>query len=326
MNTSAEVIQIPNKTSKPNMPLPTVGIASVMKTQKRVATVTIVTPFVGTVLAVILAFQHGIGAVELLSFGIMYVLANLGIEFCFHRNLAHNAFKTKTWISYLFAVFGSMAAQGGVSYWVATHRRHHIHSDTEHDPHSPHTRNISDHKEDMGLLQGILHSHIGWMFNDKMTNCSMFAKDIMKDKGYKLINDYYVPIVIAGILVPGLVAWLISGTLYGALMGVLWGGFVRMFIGHHSTWLNSSFSHISGGRPYETGDKSANNHWCAIPTFGASFQNNHHAFPWSAYLGFHWWQIDIAGYFVRLFKVLGLVWNVRYPSEEQLNKKTLVME
>lgn len=306
-------------------PLPTVGIPSVMEVQKRVAAVTIITPFIGTVVAISLAAVNGIGKVEILSFVLMYFIANSGIEFGFHRNLAHNAFKAKKWMSYLFAIFGSMAAQGGVCYWVATHRRHHIHSDTEHDPHSPHVRNISDREEKMGRIKGVLHSHIGWMFNDKMTNCSMFAKDMIKDSGFKKINDLYIPIVFIGVLLPGLICFLITGSAYAALMGILWGGAVRMFVGHHSTWLNSSFSHLYGGRPFQTDDQSANNLWCAIPTFGASFQNNHHAFPWSAHLGFKWWQIDIAGYLVHFFKIFGLVWNVRYPTDEQMERKKIGM-
>ncbi|MES2673582.1 MAG: acyl-CoA desaturase [Pseudomonadota bacterium] len=310
-----------NGVSKRKMPLPTVGIPSLMKKQRRVAMVTIITPALATLLAIVLAFINGIGVTEALSFLIMYTLVNLGIEFGFHRNIAHNAFKAKKWLTYTFAVLGSMAAQGSITYWVATHRRHHLHSDTEHDPHSPHARNVGESEDNMPFLKGVLHSHIGWMFNDKMTNMTMFAKDLNKSEGFCRINDNYISIVMAGLLLPAVVAYLITGSYYAALMGVLWGGFVRMFVGHHSTWLNSSFSHLYGGKTFDAGDRSRNNYWCAIPTFGASFQNNHHAFPWSAYLGFRWYQVDIAGYFVSLCKSLKLVWNVRCPTEAQKNEK-----
>jgi stearoyl-CoA desaturase (Delta-9 desaturase) len=58
---------------------------------------------------------------------------------------------------------------------------------------------------------------------------------------------------------------------------------------------------------------SANNFWCAIPTFGASWQNNHHMFPASAYLGLEWWQIDIGAWFIRGLAACGLVWEVKGP-------------
>ncbi len=302
-------------------PSPTIGVASVMATQRKMAKITIIVPTIGALLAVLYGFYFGITVVEISLLVGMYILCNLGIEFCFHRDLAHRSYKTHSYITYMFGVLGSMAAQGNLLYWVATHRRHHIHSDTEHDPHSPHMRNISKQAENMGTLQGLWHAHVSWMVNDKMTNCTLFAKDINRDPGLSWITRNYIPIVVAGLILPGIVGGLVMGSLQGFIGGVLWGGFLRMSLGHHSTWFNSSFAHKYGARPFETGDKSCNNMWVAIPTFGAGLQNNHHAFPTSAYLGYKWWEIDIAGYFIRLMKRIGLVWEVRFPSEDQKRRK-----
>ncbi len=322
MDASDKEIEVKlEKNKSKSKPSPTIGLPSVMKIQKKVARFTILTPTIFTVVALLLAWQYGITALDMILLVSMYIVANLGIEFCFHRDLAHGSYKTKSWVTYLFTIFGSMAGQGGVIYWVATHRRHHIHSDTEHDPHSPHVRNIGEGEEKMNTAQGIMHSHIGWMFNDKMTNCSLFAIDLSRDPTMVAINKYYFLILATGIVLPGLVAFAITGEVYAFLTGMLWGGFVRLFLGHHSTWANSSFSHLYGGQPFDTGDLSANNFWCSIPTFGASWQNNHHAFPTSAYLGLEWWQIDIAGYFIRAMNKMGLVWDVKFPSEKRKQDK-----
>jgi stearoyl-CoA desaturase (delta-9 desaturase) len=75
---------------------------------------------------------------------------------------------------------------------------------------------------------------------------------------------------------------------------------------------------VYGSRPFATGDLSANNLWCALPTFGASWQNNHHMFPSSAYLGLEWWQVDLGGWFVRLFAAFRLIWNVNGPPTPEM--------
>ena len=52
----------------------------------------------------------------------------------------------------------------------------------------------------------------------------------------------------------------------------------------------------------------------AIPTFGESWHNNHHAFPASAKHGLYKGQIDIGWHFIRLLEVFGLAWDIQVPS------------
>src|SRR5262249_15742085 len=151
----------------------------------------------------------------------------------------------------------------------------------------------------MSLVRGLWHAHIGWMRTDRVTNCTLFAHDLLRDPAIRRIHALYVPIVLLGLLLPAGIEGAATGTWYGALEGLLWGGLVGMFMVHHSTWSNASLAHVWGARPYDSGDQAANNWWVAIPTFGASWQNNHHAFPSSAFLGLKWWQVDLAGYFIR---------------------------
>jgi stearoyl-CoA desaturase (delta-9 desaturase) len=287
--------------------------------QRRMALATVIVPFAGTVGAAALAVVNGIGAIEIGLLVVMYLLTTVGIEVGLHRGFAHRAFEMKTGLKITLAVLGSMAAEGSVLYWAAGHRRHHSHSDTGGDPHSPHIRNLLADDERLSVLRGLWHSHIGWMMTDKVTNCTLFARDIVRDPLLNRIHLLYVPIVIAGLAIPAIVGGVLTGSWLGLLNGFLWGGLVRMFLVHHSTWSNASFSHVYGSRPFATGDLSANNAWCALPTFGASWQNNHHMFPRSAYLGLEWWQIDVGAIFIRLFAALGLIWNIqRAPTPEMM--------
>lgn len=315
MATPSAAANLAGRRVKPSI---TVDNDAIRRAQRRMALATITIPFLGTVAAIALAVRNGVGAVELGLLAGMYLLTSLGIEFGFHRYFAHRAFETTRSFKVLFAILGSMAAEGSVLYWAAGHRRHHAHSDTEDDPHSPHIKYASPAAKLLGTVTGLWHAHIGWMMTDRVTNCTLFAKDIIRDPVLNRIHQLYTPIVLAGLAIPAILGGLIAGSWMGALSGLLWGGLVRMFLVHHSTWSNASFSHVWGGRPFDAGDRSANNWWCALPTFGASWQNNHHAFPASAYLGLEWWQVDLAGAFIRAMSALGLVWKVNGPPPEEI--------
>jgi len=296
----------------------TVENPSLRAAQRRMAQVTIFVPFLGTLVALVLALTKGIGAIDIALLASMYVLTSIGVEVGLHRGFAHRAFETTPVMKGLLAAFGSMAAEGSVLYWAAGHRRHHSHSDTGGDPHSPHVRNLQASDEALKLLRGLWHSHVGWMMSDKVTNCTLFGRDILRDPLLSKMHALYIPLVLSGFVLPAIVGGVITGTWLGVVNGFLWGGLVRMFLVHHSTWSNASFSHIYGGRPFATGDRSANNWWCALPTFGASWQNNHHMFPNSAYLGLEWWQVDLGGFFIRLFKSIGLIWDVNGPPSPEI--------
>jgi stearoyl-CoA desaturase (delta-9 desaturase) len=264
------------------------------------------------------AFVWGVGALELgLLFG-MCVLTMAGVEVSFHRQLAHNAFETKPALRTLLAIADSMAAQGGVIYGVATHRRHHVHSDTPEDPHSPHYRKGKGGNERMSRLKGLWHAHMGNMYTGYPTNCTLFGKDIIKDPALARVDRFYRLWIVVGLLIPTLLGGVIAGTWIGAVNGLLWGGLVRIFVVHHIYFANGSFSHMYGGQPYDNGDFSTNNPVFAIPTFGSAYQNNHHAFPSSALLGLRWYQPDVGAWFIRAFEWLGLAWNVKLAPREQI--------
>src|SRR5207244_7852025 len=98
---------------------------------------TVVIPTIGLVVAIVGPWNRAIDAVELASFLVMYTLTVVGIGTGFHRLITHRSFSVAVPLRIVFAILGSMAAQGPVLFWAAVHRRHHAHSDQEGDPHSP---------------------------------------------------------------------------------------------------------------------------------------------------------------------------------------------
>ncbi len=72
-----------------------------------------------------------------------------------------------------------------------------------------------------------------------------------------------------------------------------------------------------GYRSYPEHGTSTNCSWLALPTFGESWHNNHHAFPASARAGFAPWEIDLSWYVILGLERLGLAWDVKQPTPEE---------
>jgi stearoyl-CoA desaturase (delta-9 desaturase) len=283
----------------------------------------VIVPFIAFLAAVVLLWNRIVGWHDLLLFGVMYTLTGLGITVGFHRMLTHRAFQTSKTMERIFAVLGSMAVEGPVISWVADHRKHHAHTDHEGDPHSPHAGFAGGGL--LGTVRGLFHAHIGWMLTEQGgARRSKYAPDLMEDRGMRTINKRFPLFVLLSLALPMLGGWLLSGfAIKGALTGLLWGGFVRIFILHHVTWSINSICHFFGTRRFDVDDHSTNVFWLALPSFGESWHHNHHAFPRSAAHGLKWWEraMDPSAAVIGLMERLGLVWNVvRITPERQAQK------
>ena len=108
-----------------------------------------------------------------------------------------------------------------------------------------------------------------------------------------------------------------TGTWAGALLGLVWGGLVRVFLVHHVTWSVNSACHLWGCRPYRSDDQSRNNVVFGVLALGEGWHNTHHAFPTSARHGLRWWQLDVSYYVIRAAGP-GSAWpgTSRLPSPE----------
>jgi stearoyl-CoA desaturase (delta-9 desaturase) len=193
-----------------------------------------------------------------------------------------------------------MAGQGPPIIWTAHHRRHHRVADKPGDPHSPY----QDHEPGiLGALKGLWHAHMGWLFDKSLSSDPIrYCPDLVRDRDMRIISRYFLPIVAAGVVLPGLLGLAISGTLRGFLAGMLWGGLVRFFVSNHITYAVNSIGHYFGRRRFATPDESRNVGWLSLLSFGESWHNNHHAFPRSASHGMRWWEVDISAMVILLLE------------------------
>jgi stearoyl-CoA desaturase (delta-9 desaturase) len=276
-------------------------------------------PLVGLVVAVALLWNHGVGVAALGILAVGYVLTGVGITVGYHRLFTHRAFETYRSVRYTFAVLGQMGVEGDVVTWVADHRKHHQFSDREGDPHSPH----AGYGEGMlETIKGLWHAHTGWIFVAAgRADRARYAKDLMQDRGLRVIARLFLPTVIASLLVPALVGWALIGGWYGFVSGLVWGGAVRIFLLHHVTWSINSICHLWGRRRFQSPDESRNVWWLSWISFGESWHNNHHAFPSSAFHGLRSFEIDPGGWVIWTLEKCGLAWRVvRIPPDRQASK------
>jgi stearoyl-CoA desaturase (delta-9 desaturase) len=276
-------------------------------------------PFLATLAAIVLLWNSLVSITDLAIAAVMYLATAIGITVGFHRLLTHRSFQTSKPLEYTFAVLGSMAVQGPVISWVADHRKHHAHTDSEGDPHSPH---VGHHAGLRGVAAGLWHAHAGWLMSTQgRADWKRYAADLDEDRGMRLIARQFVPLVLLTLLLPALAGYLASGTLAGAATGLLWGGLVRIFFVHHVTWSVNSVCHYFGTRRFLTEDRSTNVFWLALPSLGESWHHNHHAFPRSAVHGLKRWEIDPSALIIGALERVGLAWNVvRIPPERQAQR------
>src|SRR5437764_9709190 len=239
-----------------------------------------VIPFLGILAAITLLWNSAVGWTDLLLLATLYVLCGFGVTIGFHRMLTHSAFVAVAPLKAALLVLGSMSIQGGAITWAVDHRTHHANSDKEGDPHSPH------HGFGGGIggqLRGLLHAHVGWMFVHKQAQeRARMARDLVEDRLVRFIDRTFVLWAVLGFVIPFALGYAITGTWRGALMGLLWGGLVRLFLNHHVTWSVNSICHYFGRRPFPAYDLSTNNWMLALPSLGESWPHKHHRFPTSA--------------------------------------------
>ena len=255
--------------------------------RKIVMLVVVVLPFLATLFAIWLLWQHAVNWTDIALLIAFNVLAGLGVTVGYHRMLTHRSFQPNPVVKFIFLVFGSMAVEGPALQWAAIHIKHHAHSDREGDPHSP--------------VEGFWHAHMGWMFKTTDADPNVYCRNLVRDPIVVFVSRTFIFWVLLSLAIPFAI---------GGWTGLLWGGLVRIFFTHHITWSVNSVCHTFGKREFETRDQSRNEWIVGLLGLGEGWHNNHHAFPRSAFHGLHWWQFDLSGYVIWTLERVGLVRDV----------------
>jgi fatty-acid desaturase len=204
---------------------------------------------------------------------VLYLVTGMGITLAYHRLLTHRSLNGSEAVEYAIAIsacWRCRAARSNGSRSTARITR----TDRDGDPHD--------------VAPGMPWAHVEWLFRTNKDRVPpkkrpRWAADLVKDPFYRFIDKLQraVQVVLGSCLLA-----------IGGWSWVVWGIFARLVFTYHCTWLVNSASHAVGYQTFRTGDRSTNNWWVALLTFGEGWHNNHHAFPFSARHGLRWFEFD----------------------------------
>jgi stearoyl-CoA desaturase (delta-9 desaturase) len=246
-----------------------------------------------------------------------YVLSGLGITVGFHRLFTHDSFKANQFVTFVFAALGCSAIQGTILDWCGRHTVHHQKSDKPGDPHSPWKFGTGS----LELLKGYFHAHFLWIFREISPEDNGCTKRLKSDPVVMFVHKTTWLWILLGLTIPSLLGYFHTGTMYGAWLGFVWGGLVRVLIVQHVTWSINSYCHVFGERRFDTPDESRNSWLFGLLAFGEGWHNNHHRQPNSCLHGFNVRYLDLSYVVIRLMEKLGWVTRLTMPSEANLKPR-----
>jgi stearoyl-CoA desaturase (delta-9 desaturase) len=257
-------------------------------------------PFVLFHVACLAAIWSGITWQAVIICVTLYWLRLFAIGAGYHRYFSHRSFSTSRVFQFILAFLAQSSAQRSILWWAAKHRKHHRHSDTEDDVHSP-------------RRTGFVYSHVGWIF--ARAHSTIDVAQVPDFACYpELLWLHRWELVPPAVL--GMICFLLGGW-PGLVVGFLW----STVLVYHATFCINSLAHVWGKQRYVTGDDSRNNWLLAFFTMGEGWHNNHHAYQASVRQGFHWWEFDPTYYVLKVLSWCHLVWDLRMPPASLLRNE-----
>jgi stearoyl-CoA desaturase (delta-9 desaturase) len=195
-----------------------------------------------------------------------------------------------------------MAAQNSILAWSSGHRKHHNHVDEDWDPYN--------------IKRGFWWAHILWIFHrnpasdDRSNVTDLLRKRIVRwqEKHYKTL------LLVGGFGIPTAI-----GAFFGdALAGLLWGGFARLVVTHHTTFFVNSLAHTLGKPRYDASVSARDNALVALLSLGEGYHSFHHKFPADYRNGIRWYHFDPAKWFIRALTLVGLARRLRTTAAERI--------
>ncbi len=243
---------------------------------------------------------YGFVWTDLVPLVAMFTLTCMAITAGYHRLLSHGAYEAHPVVKFLMLCFGAAALENSAYAWCSDHRDHHRYVDGEKDPYNIH--------------KGFFWAHMGWMIHEDQKHMRQFKNidDLKKDKLVMWEHKYYLWIsIIVGVAVPTLIGWFFDRP----LGGFVWGGVVRLTLGHHNTFCINSVAHCFGYRPYSI-QQTAKQCWPFVPfSFGEGYHNYHHVFAQDYRNGHKWYHYDPTKWLIFTLSLFGLTKNLRRVPE-----------
>ncbi len=170
------------------------------------------------------------------------IISHWGASILLHRYYCHRQFEVPVWFEIVGLYMLSVAYVRSPIGWIASHRMHHVHTDTEHDPHSP------------------IHLGFWKVFTttwDVPKIPVKYAKDLFQNSRLIFVHNHHIKILIAH----WVISFLISPYLF---LGYALIPFVHAKLGFG---LINTMGHSNG---------PSNAPWINLLVAGEGYHKNHH--------------------------------------------------
>lgn len=211
-----------------------------------------------------------------------------------HRSQAHRALDLNPVLCQFFRLWLWLTTGMNTREWVAVHRKHHAHVETEGDPHSPKV---------YGLWR-VLFKGVG------LYRKAAADRTILEKYGHGTPNDWLERNLYGWPNVGVILMLIIDLGLFGGQGFLLW-VFQMLWIPLTAAGVINGVGHYIGYRNYEPSDWSRNIVPWGILIGGEELHNNHHAYPRSAKLSVRPFEFDLGYFYIRLLECFRLA-KVRY--------------
>ena len=250
-------------------------------------------PLLALISVIFYSIEYGISWVEPIIFVVFYLACGLSITAGYHRLFSHRTHKAAWPMRLFYALFGAAAFQNSAIKWCSDHRRHHLKTDEEEDPYS--------------VKKGFMWAHMGWVMVDQGEEIVEHVEDLQADR-ILAWQDRHIFLIgfLVGIVLPGVAGFMMIGGMHGFLGGMIYGGFLRVVIVHHATFLINSAAHTWGTQPYSTANTSRDSPILSFFTFGEGYHNFHHTFQADYRNGHKWYHWDPSKWWIKVASWFGM--------------------
>ncbi len=210
-----------------------------------------------------------------------------------HRHQTHRALDLHPAVAHFFRFWLFLTSGIVTKQWVAVHRKHHAHVETEDDPHSP---------QFLGLKKLLL--------TGAEVHADAYKKhpEILDAYGHGTPGDWLERCLysrVYGTWLGILLLKLIYIVGFGAIGITMW-AIHMMWIPFFAAGVINGVTHYWGYRNHACSDASTNLIPWGILIGGEELHNNHHAFPSSAKFSVQAWEFDIGWLYIRVLCAFGL--------------------
>jgi len=214
---------------------------------------------------------------------------------CYHRLITHRSYTVNHYIEKAMCLLGVFGNLGSPARWSIAHMLHHIHSDTEYDPHPPERTKYFGQFPIITSTQRDLFNIPDIPMNSRKVMVKKY-RSVLKDPFHKFLDDNYYYILF-GYSLALIVLFGFETFLFFQLMAIV--------LTNASIAATNYFGHVKKYGAYlnhALEDNSVNNPFLVFLTAGDTLHNNHHRHP-GRWNHSEWpWELDPGAWIIRLIK------------------------